>query len=69
MTHQEAIDAYVRLCVADVAANPECFKACVVADPTAYALRDIEGFTTQMIQRFTRELQTEIEEAGTGWGL
>jgi hypothetical protein len=58
----QARAAYIALYAQDVAANPECYKAGVCANPRQHAEHLIDGLTLADTRQLTRDLRQEMRQ-------
>ena len=58
----QARAAFIALYAQDVAANPDCYKADVCANPGQHAEQLIDGLTLAGIRQLARDLRQEMRQ-------
>ncbi len=58
----QARAAFIALYAQDVAANPDCYRADVCANPHQTAENLIDGLTLAEVRQFTRDLRQEMRQ-------
>ena len=58
----QARAAFIALYAQDVAANPDCYRAEVCANPRQHAEQLIDGLTLAEVRQLTRDLRQEMRQ-------